>query len=208
MAALVAVAWAALFGAWRDDRRRLLLVALLLLFIDLGSFSREAAPRMPREFFTPPPIVNAFDRDRESYRVFNRGEWIHDENLRQLAAWSVQWFARNGVRPYTNAAWGLSSVLEADFDETALLPTHDLLAIVEGHGEVDRSPLGMTGDPARQLNRRVRTRAGRHVVDDDLTHPVLGSLAYQQHVGRLERWLHRVADDYGERRRPAEPLRP
>jgi hypothetical protein len=130
MAALVAVAWAALVGAWRDDRRRLLLLALLLLLVDLGSFSREVAPRMPRQFFTPPPIVNAFDHDRQSYRVFNRGEWIHDQSLRQLATWSVQWFARNGVRPYTNAAWGLSSVLEADFDETALLPTHDLLAMM------------------------------------------------------------------------------
>jgi hypothetical protein len=129
MAALVAVAWAALLGAWRDDRR-LRLLGLLLLLVDLGAFSREVAPRMPRAFFTSPPIVDALDRDRDAYRIFNRGEWIHDQNLRQLATWSVQWFARNAVRPYTNAAWGLSSVLEADFDETALLPTHDLLALM------------------------------------------------------------------------------
>jgi hypothetical protein len=37
------------------------------------------------------------------------------------------WVVRNGVFPMTPATWGLETVLERDYDKTALLPTVDLV---------------------------------------------------------------------------------
>src|SRR5439155_1680886 len=48
------------------------------------------------------------------------------------------WLARNGLRPFTPAAWGLRTVLELDIDETFLLPTHDLLDAFRRSGGSDR----------------------------------------------------------------------
>src|SRR5204863_8331603 len=119
-AALVAAAWAVVFfRGWQT-------AALALLLLDLGLFSEKLLPRMPRSFFTPPPITAALDPDRSDYAIFLRGEWMQQNITVLNESLALSWFARNGLRPYSPAAWGFRTALEADIDETYLLPTHDL----------------------------------------------------------------------------------
>ncbi len=121
----VAAVMAALWGMviWRIRASRVwMFTAFALLLFDLGSFSNEALPRMPREFFTTPSIARSLEGV-----VFHRGEWTQGALAAQYASLSPGWTARNGLRPFSAASWGVRSVLEADFDETDLLPTHDLL---------------------------------------------------------------------------------
>lgn len=120
-AAVIAALWA--LSIWRLGTARIWsLAALALLLFDLGSFSNAVLPRMPRSFFTPPPIAKSIRGP-----LFHRGEWTQQPLAAAFGALSPGWTARNALRPFSAASWGLSSVLEADFDETDLLPTHDLL---------------------------------------------------------------------------------
>jgi hypothetical protein len=130
LAGVIAALWAVIF--WRPQWR---VAALALLLIDIAPHSNALLPRMPRDFFTPPPITNAFDADRSGYAVFPRGEWTQQSAIVQNEGAALAWFARNGLRPYSPAAWGLRSALEFDFDETDLLPTHELLARMKRYGE-------------------------------------------------------------------------
>lgn len=98
------------------------LIVLAVVIVDVALFANEPIPRMPRSFFTPPEAVGAFDPARDDYAVFHRGEWTGRPPARDPL-----WFARETLRPFTPAAWGLRGALEADIDETQLLPTHDLL---------------------------------------------------------------------------------
>jgi hypothetical protein len=126
-ATLIALGWAAVLVAYGRGRTRpALLAGLLLLLIDLGWFANEAVPRMPPLFFRQPQIVQALDRDVDNYALFHRGEVAQSDEAKRYVAISNAWVARNGLRPYTPTLWNLRTVLEPDFDETALLVTHDL----------------------------------------------------------------------------------
>jgi Bacterial membrane protein YfhO len=127
-AALIALGWASvLLGYARGHRRPALLAGLLLLLVDLGSFANEAVLRMPASFFRQPEIVQALDRDVDDYAIFHRGEWTQQTELGRYEKVSNDWVARNGLRSYVPALWHLRTVLDADFDETELNVTHDLL---------------------------------------------------------------------------------
>ena len=123
---LVAATWAAL--AWFVRGRGWVLIALAVLLIDTAWLGREASPALPRDFFTPPDAVAVFDGERDEYNVFHRGEWNRDDpawnDVQRLPPWLL---ARDGLQPLTPAAWNIRTALELDFDETALLPTHELL---------------------------------------------------------------------------------
>src|SRR5581483_6020059 len=120
-AAVIATLWALAIGRLGGARIRTFAMFALLLF-DLGSFSGEVLPRMPRTFFTPPPIAKSIRGP-----LFHRGEWTQQRLAAAFSGLSPGWTARNALRPFSAASWGMRSVLEADFDETDLLPTHDLL---------------------------------------------------------------------------------
>jgi hypothetical protein len=70
--------------------------------------------------------VQAFDRTAD-VAIFHRGEWMQRDEVARYGAVSNAWLARNALRPYVPALWGLRAVLQADIDETALSVTHDLL---------------------------------------------------------------------------------
>ncbi len=110
------------------QRRHWLLLAFTFVLLDLVLLANEIVTRMPKSFFSPPQVLSAFEHDRWAYAVMHRGSWFsYDTNTHQLRARFGPWFARNGLEPFTLAIWGFRSALELDFDETALLPTHDLL---------------------------------------------------------------------------------
>lgn len=126
-AAAVALGWAAIVTAHaRGHERPALLAGLLLLLIDVGTLQNEALQRLPQPFFQPPDIVKAFDRHAGA-AIFHRGEWVQQAEKRSYMLMARSWLQRNALRPYVPALWGLPTTLEADFDETALIPTHDLL---------------------------------------------------------------------------------
>jgi len=126
--AIITAAWLALLLLRaRYDARAWQLAALALLLVELGTFSFEVAPRMPAAFFAPPAAL-AEAHLAPGDALFNRDAWLpDDEHRRPSVIFNGVWFNRNTLRPYVPAIWGVRTVLEADIDETALLPTHDLL---------------------------------------------------------------------------------
>jgi hypothetical protein len=135
--AVLAAAWAVVL--WR---RWPPVAALVLLIADLAPFANEVAARLPRQFFTPPPIVRALP---PGATLAHRGEWLVDDaNRRRYEQTAVIWLMRNGLRPLTPAAWGIRGVLEPDIDETFLLPTHDLMDAFQRSGGAD-GVIALTG---------------------------------------------------------------
>ncbi len=103
--------------------------AFLYVCLDLLPVVHELNPRMPSPFFTErPPAVDALLPNHTDYRVFHLADWqVGDRiGLDHPAKDARHWIARNGLFPMTGAGWGIQTVLERDYDETALLPTVDL----------------------------------------------------------------------------------
>ncbi|MEK6373647.1 MAG: hypothetical protein AABO58_13230 [Acidobacteriota bacterium] len=135
--ALLAAAWAVVL--WR---RWPPVAALVLLVADLAPFANEVAARLPREFFTPPPLARALP---PGATLAHRGEWLVDDvNRRRYEQAAAIWLMRNSLRPLTPAAWGIRGVLEPDIDETFLLPTHDLMDAFQRSGGAERV-IALTG---------------------------------------------------------------
>ena len=89
---------------------------------------------MPRTFFTPPPVAGALERGST---LFHRGEWTQKRIARNYDWLGGALALRNTLRGYTPAIWGFRSALDPDFDETDLLPTHDLLDAMMRRGNGD-----------------------------------------------------------------------
>ncbi|MEO8218560.1 MAG: hypothetical protein ABI718_15905 [Acidobacteriota bacterium] len=118
---------------WADRRRvsQIWLATLLIVVaIDMGYVVRELIPTFPRAFFDPPPVAQTLPPDHASYRVFHEADWYGGADpARQYFATgsAVYWLVRNGMLPMTPAIWGVHTVLERDYDKTALLPTIDFV---------------------------------------------------------------------------------
>ncbi|HEX9982100.1 MAG TPA: YfhO family protein [Thermoanaerobaculia bacterium] len=134
---------ALLFLLWsvRVLKRRIwLALALLFVCFDLGPVVHQLNPRMPQEFFTVQPASAAdLPPNRHQYRVFHESDWYGQEEVAKKffsTGDAVYWIVRNGVYPMTPAGHGIATVMERDYDKTALLPTIDL---VESVWDVKRS---------------------------------------------------------------------
>jgi hypothetical protein len=116
---------------WAARRRRWWYAAALLFVVaDLGMVTYELNPRMPRRFFQPPPAAAFVAPHRIEGRLFHEGDWFgNDEIARQYFSTgdAVYWVVRNGLFPMTPAGSGIRTVLERDYDKTALLPTVDFV---------------------------------------------------------------------------------
>jgi hypothetical protein len=113
-------------------RRRQLWLTLFALFVvaDLGLVTWELNPRMPRSFFNPPPVNESIRNNRSDFRIFHEADWYgQEEAARQFFSTgdAVYWIVRNGLFPMTPAGSHIRTVLERDYDKTALLPTIDLV---------------------------------------------------------------------------------
>jgi hypothetical protein len=124
----------------RSIKRPIWFAALTLVAAaDLGYVTYELNPRMPRRFFEPPPIAATLPRNHADYRVFHEADWYGQEEVaRQFFSTgeAVYWVVRNGLFPMTPAGSRIRTVLERDYDKTALIPTMDL---VESVWDVKRS---------------------------------------------------------------------
>lgn len=118
----------AALGRWGPSRLWLA-SSLIYVLADLTPIAIQVNPRMGKGFFTPPPVAAKLPPDRGSYRIFHEADWYGSSDIAR--AWfstgkDVYWIVRNGMFPMTPSSWGFRSVLERDYDKTALLPTVDL----------------------------------------------------------------------------------
>lgn len=114
----------------RTRRRAVWLTAAAIVVIaDVLPIGEEINPRMPRRFFDPPPAASLIPKNHADYRLFHEVDWYgQEETARKFFSTGsgVYWVVRNGVFPMTPAGSGIRTVLERDYDKTALLPTIDL----------------------------------------------------------------------------------
>jgi hypothetical protein len=100
----------------------------LFVCLDLLPLATELNPRMPRRFFDPAPVARQIPSNRTDYRLFHEADWYGtDEIARKYFSTgnAVYWIVRNGLFPMTPAGSGVRTVMERDYDKTALLPTID-----------------------------------------------------------------------------------
>lgn len=120
---------AALLATARMKRRNLwLALAAIFVCADLIPIANEVNPRMPRRFFDSPPAASMLPKNRRDYRIFHEADWYGQEEIARKyfsTGKSVYWVVRNGLFPMTPAGSGFATVIERDYDKTALLPTID-----------------------------------------------------------------------------------
>ena len=107
-------------------------LATLFVLLDLGLILPELTPRVPSEYLNEPPLLaQRLPADRETWRLMHLIEWQHaDPRFRSFASGpDVYWIARNALRPAAPARWGIRTVLELDYDMTALRPTADFARV-------------------------------------------------------------------------------
>lgn len=107
-------------------RKAWYVAATLFIALDLGMVVNELNPRMPRRFFDPPPAAAQFPKDRSQFRIFHEADWYGTEEIARKyfsTGEAVYWVVRNGLYPMTPAGSQLRTVLERDYDKTALVPT-------------------------------------------------------------------------------------
>jgi len=113
----------------KRNQRVWLAAAGLFVTADLVYVTWELNPREPLRFFDPPPVARTFPPNRQDFRIFHEADWYGTEKPAQQyfsTGDAVYWVVRNGLFPMTPAGAGLRTVLERDYDKTALLPTIDL----------------------------------------------------------------------------------
>jgi hypothetical protein len=100
------------------------------MLLDLAPVGVNVLPRFPAQFFTIPPAAAELPRGGEPYRIFHEADWYggsQPSNSYFGVGSDAYWVVRNGVFPMTTATWGIETVLERDYDKTALLPTVDFV---------------------------------------------------------------------------------
>lgn len=149
-------------------RARAAWLAAAALFVagDLAWVTAELNPRMPRRFFDPPPLAKTLPPNRADYRVFHEVDWYGNEKPAQQyfsTGDAVYWVVRDGLFPMTPAGSGVRTVLERDYDKTALLPTVDLTDSV---WDVKRSERGDWWQPFMAMSN-AWFRAGYRPFDEE-----------------------------------------
>jgi len=103
-------------------------VAVALLVVDLAIERPRVAETIAHEFFAERPrTVPQFPR---GVRLFHQADWYGATAIARtyFDLPEMYWVIRNGAFPHMNATWGIESALNSDIDQTALLPTAELLA--------------------------------------------------------------------------------
>jgi hypothetical protein len=108
--------------------RRAVWLAITAAFVllDLGMLVFETVPRMPANFYDPPPITRLLPADRQPWRLFHHAAW--HGGRREARPYFVPhpdkfWVYRNGIFPLIPAQHDIRMVLDVDFDLTSLTPT-------------------------------------------------------------------------------------
>ena len=129
-----------LFTFYTKRRTAWSIAALLFIGADLYGVVRELNPRVERTFFTDPPqVASALPNDRHAYRVYHEADWhIRSDAAGPFFRSGLQsyWTLRNGLFPLVNVGYGIASVIDRDYDKTALLSTTEF---VRAAGEISQA---------------------------------------------------------------------
>jgi len=125
----------------RVNRRLWLVLVAAFIIADLPPIMQQINPRMPSRFVDEqPPVLKEFPRDHRAFRIFHEADWHtrDDESAKKYfsSGNAVYWIVKNGLFPMTPAAYGFNTVIERDYDKTALLPT---ASFVESVWDIKRS---------------------------------------------------------------------
>jgi hypothetical protein len=115
----------------RAPRPVWLVLAGAFVLVDLAPVVADVGPRISADYYRGPhPVADAFPPDRRDFRIFNTT--VAARRSREARIYGAprpgdqeQWILRNLLIPVTPAAYGLRTVLDGDYDRTALLPTVD-----------------------------------------------------------------------------------
>ena len=113
-------------------------VAVALLVVDLAMERPVVAETIDQRFFAERP--RTIPQLRPDVRLFHQADWYGTTAIFRsyFDLPEAYWVIRNGAYPHVNAQFGIESALNRDIDQTALLPTAEMLAAV---GEVrQRTP--------------------------------------------------------------------
>ena len=127
--------------------------ALLFISIDLYGVVRELNPRVKRTFFTDPPqLASALPEERQNYRIYHEADWhIRSDQAGPFFRSGLQsyWTLRNGLFPLVNVEYGIASVMDRDYDKTALLSTTEF---VRAAGEISQASRGEWRSPMMAMS--------------------------------------------------------
>ena len=109
--------------------RRFAPFLLLLTVGDLALHINELAPRMPRRFFSAPPVTLAVADARGPARIFHQAEWPvwGERGIALESGERTYWSQRTALMPFTPALYGLHTIYEIDINLTSLRPTGDVV---------------------------------------------------------------------------------
>ena len=113
---------------------------LVFLCVDLALVVHELNPRIVNSFFTQrPAMADELPANRSAFRIYHEADWESGTpEARKFfrSGPKTYWVARNGLFPPVNAAYGIASVMQPDYDKTALAPTTEFGRVVR---DVSRS---------------------------------------------------------------------
>jgi hypothetical protein len=117
----------------RQWNRRHLQSAILIAFVfcDLLLAARYVCPRIESRFYDPPPAANWLRKEASGFRLFHEAHWLYTAGeataLFRKGGEAQDWVLQNGIFPMTPSAYGIATVMDLDYDLTALLPTVDFM---------------------------------------------------------------------------------
>lgn len=157
-------------------------LVLLGLFVtaDLAQVMYEITPRWPAALFaTAPPALQQLPRDRQPFRVFHEADWFRaTPAARPYFRDSALAYPmlRAGVYPHIPARYGVATVMERDYDRTALLPTTDFIAAMmelsQKRADWEAPLEAMSNVWYRGLHRRYESELARAGGDPSRVQPV------------------------------------
>lgn len=134
-------------------------LAALFLIADLTPVIREITPRSDASLFESTPLAaQKLLQWPRSFRIFHEADWHGDSPLAQRYLQSIGLHSeplRNAMLPSIPHEFGLSTVMEIDYDLTLLLPTDDFVAAMAKIGH--RSASGWPQPMAAMSNAWIRT---------------------------------------------------
>lgn len=157
--AFALIVWASIMLTLLAARRRALLILNVILWIELAVLGLDVSPRISSDFYRSPPLSAELDPGRDGYRIFHEVDWYGRSQTAR--SWfstgeAVYWVVRNGMFPMTPGNDLYRTVLERDYDKTAMKHSVDLVHAmfqVRDGGRKDWASIFMSMSNARYRSR-------------------------------------------------------
>ena len=171
------ILWLAVAGILAVPRRTTLGWMLVLIWAELSLFSLDVSPRVDSDYYRAPPLAAQLDPHREGWRIFHEVDWYGRSNTAR--SWfstgdAVYWVVRNGMFPMTPGNELYRTVLERDYDKTAMTHSVDLVKVmfaVRDRGRADWARIFMGMSNAR-YRARYRAEAAELGPDEREVDPI------------------------------------